>query len=241
MDRRLFLSLVAGLAAWPSIARAVPRPPNALRRLRLANLHTGETFEGAYRDDNGPIQRVIDELCIFLRDHHSGETTQMDVRVIDFLADVLDAVGQTRAAILSAYRTAETNAMLARTMFGVAEHSQHIVGRALDIRLESKLAEAMNSARAMHRGGVGWYPHSGFIHIDTGPVRNWTLDERGLDGLLVFDGNRLRLVGRGLDGNNHMLLGGAWQPLSVTQRLELQRQLARAEFLARTHNLRLNP
>ena len=132
----------------------------------------------------------------FLRDHHSGEKTQIDVGVIDFLADVLDSVGETKATILSAYRTAETNAMLARTIFGVAEHSQHIVGRALDIRVDSKLSEAMTKARAMQRGGVGWYPHSGFIHIDTGPVRNWTLDERGLDGLLVFDGRRLRMVGR---------------------------------------------
>src|SRR5215469_507953 len=128
MDRRLFLSMIAGFAAWPSMARALPRPPNAPRRLRLANPHTGETFEGAYRDDKGPIQRVIDELCIFLRDHHSGEKTQMDVGVIDFLADVLDGVGATRATILSAYRTAETNAMLARTTFGVAENSQHIHG-----------------------------------------------------------------------------------------------------------------
>lgn len=223
------------------MARAVPRPPNALRRLRLANAHTGETFEGTYRDDKGPIPRVIDELCIFLRDHYSGEKTEMDVGVIDFLADVLDTVGETKATILSAYRTAETNAMLARTIFGVAEHSQHIVGRALDIRLDSRLSEAMTSARTMQRGGVGWYPHSGFIHIDTGPVRNWTLDERGLDGLLLFDGTRLRLVGRNLDGDNHLLLGGAWHPLTVTQRLELQRQLARAEFFARTHSLRLNP
>jgi len=128
MDRRLFLSLVAGLAASPGIARAVPRPPNALRRLRLANPHTGETFEGAYRDDKGPIQRVIDELCIFLRDHHSGEKTQMDVGVIDFLADVLDAVGETRATILSAYRTAETNAMLARTMSAAPSTSVWIRG-----------------------------------------------------------------------------------------------------------------
>src|SRR5262252_4672198 len=143
MNRRLFLSMVAAAAGWAPTARAVPRPPNALRRLRLANVHTGETFEGAYRDDNGPIQRVIDELCIFLRDHHSGEKTQMDVGVIDFLADVLDSVGESKATVLSAYRTAETNAMLARTMFGVAEHSQHIVGRALDLRLESKLADAM--------------------------------------------------------------------------------------------------
>lgn len=241
MDRRLFLSMAVGLAVCPSMAPALPRPPNALRRLRLSNPHTGETFEGAYRDDNGPIQRVIDELCIFFRDHHSGEKTQMDVGVIDFLADVLDSVGETRATILSAYRTAETNAMLARTMFGVAEHSQHIVGRALDIRLDSRLSGAMNQARAMQRGGVGWYPHSGFIHIDTGPVRNWTLDESGLDGLLVFDGRRLRLLGRGLDGNGRVLGGGAWQPLSVMQRLELQHELARAEFLARAIGLRVNP
>ncbi len=236
MDRRLFLSLVAGCAAWPSVSRALPRPPSALRRLRLVNAHTGETFDGAYRNDKGPIQRVVDELCIFLRDHHSGETTQIDVGVIDFLADVLDSVGESRATILSAYRTAETNAMLARTMFGVAEHSQHIVGRALDVHFGSRLSEAMTAARAMQRGGVGWYPHSGFIHIDTGPVRNWTLDERGLDGLLVFDGRHLKIDGRG-----RVLLGGPWQPLTVPERLVLQRQLARAEFIARTGSLRLNP
>src|SRR5216684_7449515 len=217
MDRRLFLSLIAGTAAWPTMARAVPRPPGALRRLRLVNAHTGETFEGSYRNDKGPIDRVIDELCVFLRDHHSGEKTQIDVGVIDFLADVLDAVGETRATILSAYRTAETNAMLARTTFGVAEHSQHILGRALDIRLESKLNDAMTRARTMQRGGVGWYPHSGFIHIDTGPVRYWTLDERGLDSLLKFDGRQLRLVGRG-----QVVLGRPWRPLPVEQQLTLQ-------------------
>jgi len=228
MDRRHFLSLAVGCAIWPSTARAVARPPK-LRRLRLANANTGETFEGTYRNDNGPIDRVMEELCVFLRDHHSGEQTQMDVGVIDFLADVLDAVGETSATILSAYRTAETNAMLARTTFGVAEHSQHILGRALDLRVGSKIAAAMNAARAMQRGGVGWYPHSGFIHIDSGPVRTWTLDETGLDGLLVFDGRRLQLDGRG-----HPFLGSMWKPLTVTERLGLQRRLARAEVLAPT-------
>jgi len=223
MNRRQLLAFVAACATWPSAARAMARPPR-LRRLRLTNANTGETFEGTYRNDDGPIDRVMEELCVFLRDHHSGEKTLMDVGVIDFLADVLDAVGQTSATILSAYRTAETNAMLARTTFGVAEHSQHILGRALDLRLDSKLPAAMNAARAMQCGGVGWYPHSGFIHIDSGPVRSWTLDETGLDGLLVFDGRRLKIEGR----------AGLWKPLTVPGRLELQRRLARAEFLART-------
>src|ERR1700731_640593 len=225
MDRRRFLRFAVGLAAWPSAARAVARPP-ALRRLHLTNIHTGETFEGTYRNDTGPIDRVMAELCVFLRDHHSGEKTQIDVALIDFLADVLDAVGETGATILSAYRTAETNAMLARTTFGVAEHSQHIYGRALDVSLRSKLGEAMNAVRAMQRGGVGWYPHSGFIHIDTGPVRSWTLDETGLDHLLLFDGSRLSVDG--------LRVSGLGRPLTVGQRLALQRRLARAEFLART-------
>jgi uncharacterized protein YcbK (DUF882 family) len=226
MDRRLFLFLGAGWAAWPRTARAVARAP-ALRRLRLVNAHTNETFEGAYRNDEGPIDRVIEELSVFLRDHHSGEKTQIHVSVIDFLASVLDAVGETRATILSAYRTAETNAMLARTTFGVAEHSQHIVGRALDVRTGSKLSEAMSAARAMQRGGVGWYPHSGFIHIDTGPVRNWTLDERGLDALLEFDGHHLRI-----DGKGEVMLSGPWRSLTVPQRLALHRRLGQAAFLA---------
>ena len=233
MDRRSFLTSVAGCVAWPSMAHAVSRPPIALRRLRLFNAHTGETFDGAYRNDQGPIEGVIDELCIFLRDHHSGQKTQIDVGVIDFLADVLDAVGETKATILSAYRTAETNAMLARTTFGVAEHSQHIVGRALDVSLESRLSDAMTTARAMHRGGVGWYPHSGFIHIDTGPIRNWTLDERGLDSLLKFDASRPKL-----EATSQALLGGPWRPLPAAPPGTLRYQLARADFLARIGGFR---
>ena len=165
MDRRSFLFLVAGCIAWPSMAHAVSRPPVAPRRLRLVNAHTGETFDGAYRDDQGPIEGIIGELCIFFRDHHSGQKTQMDVGVIDFLADVLDAVGETKATILSAYRTAETNAMLARTTFGVAEHSQHILGRALDFGLESRLSDAMNQSPGDAARGCrlvsafGLYPH----------------------------------------------------------------------------------
>jgi len=111
-----------------------------------------------------------------------------------------------------------------------------VLSRALDIRLESRLADAMTQARAMQRGGVGCYPHSGFIHIDTGPIRNWTLDERRLDDLLLLDGRQLRL-----DGTRKALPGGSSGSLTVTQRLKFQHQLARAEFLARTRGFRLNP
>ena len=164
MDRRLLLSVAAGWAAWPGAARAVPRPP-ALRRLRLVNAHTGETFDGAYRDEKGPIPQVIRELCVFLRDFHCGAETDMDVAVIDFLAAVLDAVGETKATILSAYRTPATNAMLARTMFGVAENSQHIYGRALDIRLELQACrgDGGGTRNAARRGRLvpafRLYPH----------------------------------------------------------------------------------
>ena len=231
MDRRRFLSLSLAVAATLGArpAAAVIRPP-APRRLHLANPHTGETFDGSYRDDRGPIPRAMSELSTFLRDFHCGATIAMDVGVLDFLADVLDAAGASQAQILSAYRTAETNAMLARTTFGVAEHSQHILGRALDFHIDARLEDAMEAARRMQRGGVGWYPHSGFIHIDSGPVRNWDLNEGGLRDLLLLDGSRLAIGG---DGMPLMLRGH--QPLSVAQRMALHRQLARAEFLARRH------
>jgi uncharacterized protein YcbK (DUF882 family) len=227
LRRRLFLALIAAYAARASTAHALPRP-QAPRRVRLKNAHTGETFEGTYRGDKGPIGPVMDELCVFLRDHYSGEKTQIDVGVIDFLADVLNAVGETKATILSAYRTAETNKILARTTFGVADSSQHIYGRALDFHVDSKLLEAMTAARAMKRGGVGWYPHSGFIHIDTGPVRNWNLDERGLDHLLEFNPRQLVIAD---DGG--LTLGASGHPLTVAQRLELHRRLTRAQLPGR--------
>jgi len=188
MDRRLFLSVIAGTAVLPGMLRALPLPPPQPHRLNLANPHTGETFSGIYRDDNGPIPRVMDELSVFLRDFHSGEKIAIDVGVLDFLSSVMQAVGQTQAMILSAYRTPQTNAMLAKTHFGVAENSQHLYGRALDVHFGDNLAEAMKTARAMQRGGVGWYPHSGFMHIDTGPVRNWDLDHPKL--VTLISGNR---------------------------------------------------
>ena len=184
-SRRRVLLLAAGLAAWSGPLRAAPLLRTKSPRLQLVNAHTGETFDGPYRDERAPLVSAMSDLSAFLRDFHCGAQIAMDVGVIDFLAAVIDAVAARSATILSAYRTPETNAMLARTTFGVAEHSQHMYGRALDIRINGDLAAAMRAARAMERGGVGWYPRSGFLHIDSGPVRNWNLDEGGLVPVLT--------------------------------------------------------
>jgi len=194
IDRRRLLSMIAFTMAWPVVGHASPMPLPLRRRLRLFNPHTGESFEGAYRDERGPIPSAIADLSVFLRDFHSSTIIAIDIAVLDFLAAVMDAVDVQSATILSAYRTPETNAMLARTTFGVADNSQHLYGRALDVRFDERLGEAMRAARAMRRGGVGWYPSSGFMHIDSGPVRNWDLDDQGL-GMLLADGRRLRLNG----------------------------------------------
>ena len=183
--------------------------PSVPRRLKLKNVHTGETFEGPYRDESGPIPSAISDLATFLRDFHANKVGPLDVDTLDFLADVLDAVGQTTASVLSAYRTPETNARLRATMFGVAEKSQHLYGRAIDISLDQRLADATTAARKMARGGVGWYPRSHFVHLDTGPPRNWEMDGTGLEFLLA---------------------GRARRPLTVAERHSLQRSLARTTF-----------
>jgi len=240
MDRRLLLSIIAGTVLVPGTARAVPAPPPGPSRLKLSNPHTGETFDGPYRDNDGPIATAMSDLSVFLRDFHTGATIPCDVEALDFLSAVMDATGQTEAQILSAYRTRETNEMLARTTFGVAENSQHIYGRALDVHFGSKLAEAMQAARAMKRGGVGWYPNSGFIHIDSGPVRNWDLDDTGL-GRLLFDGREIHFNDKGElvitagHGYGRPLMFGGGRPTTVGQRMARLRQLAHAEFLARHH------
>jgi hypothetical protein len=119
--------------------------------------------------------------------------------------------------------------MLAKTTFGVADNSQHIYGRALDIRLDSRLEDAMRRARDMRRGGVGWYPRSHFIHLDSGPVRNWTLDGGGFDGLL----SRIEQLLSRSGVPHYTIPNQSWHPLGVRDRLTLQHAIAKAEFLAR--------
>ena len=186
------------------------------RRFILKNANTGETFTGPYRDATGPLPSAVSDLAVFLRDFHVDKTGPVDIAMLDFLADVMAATNQSQATVLSAYRTRETNERLMATTFGVAENSQHIVGRAIDVTFDRNLAGVERAALAMKRGGVGWYPNSHFIHLDSGPLRSWELDG-DFDSLLIA--GDLSAQPRGI--------------LTVRQRMARLHALARQEMLAR--------
>ena len=195
------------------------------RRLTLRHASTGETFSGLYRDEVGPLPDAMIELSWFLRDHHENVRGPMFVETLDFLSDVMDASGGHQATVLSGYRTPKTNAMLATRYFGVAEKSQHLAGRAIDVTLDAKLDKTAGLARTMSRGGVGWYPQSHFIHLDSGPVRNWivnkSMEERQKNGK---SGASSRT-----DPIEDFLVSRPKRPLTVQERMKLQRALAKKQ------------
>jgi uncharacterized protein YcbK (DUF882 family) len=230
--RRRDLLLAAGLTlifgASASARILVEGDPDALRipstprRLSLRHAHTGETFTGPYRDHVGPLPDAVIDLSFFLRDHREDVRGPMFVETLDFLADVIGESGMTGATVLSAYRTPQTNAKLATRYFGVAEKSQHLAGRAIDITLDRRLEKTAGLARTMSRGGVGWYPQSRFIHLDSGPVRNWTVNHKPQAG------------SDGRENPNDITAAGFLEkkprrPLTVKERLKLHKAFARKQ------------
>ena len=140
--RRRDLLLTGGAWLLTSVLNPAGAYPLIGRRLWLINANTGETFNGLYRDAQGPIPSAMADLAILLRDFHCGAIGPLHVPLIDLLADVMFASGQIKATILSGYRTPATNARLAKTTLGVAENSQHIFGHAIDVSFDHRLADA---------------------------------------------------------------------------------------------------
>lgn len=159
-------------------------PDGEPRRLALVRGDNGERFAGPFRSETGYDAVALGEFAHFMRDRHVDRMVAVDPALLDLLADVLVAARTPEATLLSGYRSPETNAKLAKTQFGVAEKSFHIEGRAVDFWIPQRLKEAAEAARRMQRGGVGWYPGSNFIHLDTGAPRFWMLHGAGLRGLL---------------------------------------------------------
>jgi uncharacterized protein YcbK (DUF882 family) len=144
--------------------------------LELHNTHTGETLKVTFRDDKGAfIPEALDKLNTLLGDHRSQHQTTMDPQLFPLLVDLAaSAHVEPRYEIISGYRSSETNEKLRTNGGGQAKNSQHIQGKAIDVRLKGvDTATLRDLARALKRGGVGYYRKSDFVHVDTARVRYW--------------------------------------------------------------------
>jgi len=175
--RRLVLGCCAALAA-PFVC--VPRRAHAAeapRTLRFEHTHTGEQLALTYALGSRYLNTALETVQHFLRDFRNGATHAIDPALLDQL-NRLAAITETREPfqVISGYRSPATNEMLRREGHGVASHSLHLEGRAIDIRLaDVKLADLRDAAMSLRAGGVGYYPSadSDFVHVDTGRVRFW--------------------------------------------------------------------
>jgi len=147
--------------------------------LRLYNTHTGERLEIVFRRGEQYIPGALAKLDYLLRDHNTGDVRHFDPRLYDILADLTASVGHPNGEIniVCGYRTPSTNESLRAHTTGVAKNSLHIQAEAIDLRMPGvDTLTLRRAALALRRGGVGYYPHSDFIHVDTGRVRQWCFD-----------------------------------------------------------------
>lgn len=145
-------------------------------RLNLYHTHTGKHISVVYRHGATYIPSAIDRLTDFLGDHRTGEVHRLDEHLFDLLHDLAASLGEPGAEIdvVCGYRAPWSNEFLRHTTPGVALHSLHMQGEAIDIRIPGVLTSRLrDAALALHRGGVGFYPQSQFVHVDVGRVRRW--------------------------------------------------------------------
>lgn len=177
INRRSFirtLGVACGAAVGVGMQSALADTPNA-KSVSFVHTHTGEKLTAVYWKDGAYQQEVLHQVNHLLRDFRTNEVHDIDPPLLDVLFDLRTRVASDAAFhVISAYRSPKTNAMLRRSSNGVAEHSMHMQGKAIDVRLAGfpteRLAEV---ARSLRRGGVGYYKASDFVHVDTGRVRYW--------------------------------------------------------------------
>ena len=178
--RREFLkkSLLYGAAIIiPSKASAKLRHE---RRLRLYHIHTGESIDTVFWANGEYIYDELRQLEHFLRDYRTNQMHKIDVRLFEYLHGISRLLGtKEHFYVISAYRSPRTNELLRRHNRGVAKKSYHTQGKAVDIRLpRHSLIGLKEVALALKMGGVGYYPRSNFVHIDTGTPRYWRYPKR---------------------------------------------------------------
>ena len=145
------------------------------RRLSFFHTHTGKTLSVVYYRDGDYVPGALKRVDDYLKDFRNGEQHPIDPALLDVLFAIKTRT-QSRAPfeVISAYRSPQTNGMLRARSTGVAEQSLHLRGQAIDVRLaDVKLDRLREVALGLKRGGVGFYPGSQFVHVDTGRVRRW--------------------------------------------------------------------
>ena len=178
-DRRGFIKhgllFSAALGFWtPALARA-DEPVKKGRTMCLTNLHTSESFRGEYWYDGEYLPDAFSEIKTVLRDYRNNQKFPIDPRLMDILFVIQNRLkNSTPFNVFSGYRSPATNAMLRETTNGVARGSLHMQGQAIDVNLPgTRLSTLQKAAIHLKSGGVGYYPASDFVHVDTGRARNW--------------------------------------------------------------------
>jgi uncharacterized protein YcbK (DUF882 family) len=145
------------------------------RRLSFYHTPTGKSLEVVYARGGEYIEPALDSIEHFLSDFRTGDSRTIDPELLDLIHDLRESLGSDATfEVISAYRSPATNDMLRGRSSGVARNSQHVVGKAIDVRLQGVETERLRDAAiALARGGVGYYEASDFVHVDTGRVRRW--------------------------------------------------------------------
>jgi uncharacterized protein YcbK (DUF882 family) len=180
MERRGFLSagLTLSTAAFLSttlVTPALAANNGGVYRASFRNAHTGETFDGIYRVGNKYLPEAFERINYVLRDFRENEVFPIDPRVVDIVSVVHRSLDQNEPySVISGYRSPRTNANLRSHERGVARRSLHMSGQAIDVRLPGVRARGIRDvATRLHAGGVGYYPRSDFVHMDSGAFRTW--------------------------------------------------------------------
>ncbi len=180
-SRRRFLAMGAGALIAAAGVRSRPVFAQTTiaaseRTLSFYNLHTGEYLKTAYWVEGKYIPESLSDINHLLRDFRKNEIKPIELGLLNLLHAISVQLSTSKPIhLISGYRSPASNESLHARSSGVAKHSLHMDGMAVDIRIPGHdLRELHKVAMAMHRGGVGYYPQSDFVHMDVGPVRYWT-------------------------------------------------------------------
>lgn len=164
---------LAGLVSRPALSSV--QQAVGMRELSFYNRHTGESLKTSYWAEGDYLPEALVNINHILRDHRTNDVLPIELSLLDMLHTLQGVLATPRPfQIISGYRSPKTNAVLSANSGGVAKRSLHMQGKAIDICIEGiRLDQLRLAAISLQRGGVGYYPASNFVHVDTGRVRAW--------------------------------------------------------------------